>query len=70
MKESFESGLMILFLLLAFFIIFTGGGLIGSDVTKDRYVLEGRNQAVILCIESQKDCKIEYDYLKLQKSVK
>ena len=51
-------------------IVFTGGGVIGAGLSKDGYVLEGRNQAVILCTENPKDCKIEYDYLKLKENVK
>lgn len=51
-------------------IIFFGGMVVGAGISKDGYVLEGRNQAVILCIETPKDCKIEYDYLKLKENVK
>lgn len=51
-------------------IVFTGGMVVGSGISKDGYVLEGRNQAVILCIETPKDCKIEYDYLKIKSNQK
>lgn len=51
-------------------IVFTSGMAIGAGISKDGYVIEGRNQAVILCTENPKDCKIEYDYVKLKENVK
>ena len=51
-------------------IVFFGGMVLGAGISKDGYVLEGRNQAVILCTENPKDCKIEYDYLKIKSNQK
>jgi hypothetical protein len=31
---------------------------------------KGVNETLVMCIENQKDCKIKYDYLKLQENQK
>jgi len=43
---------------LIFFLGFNIGGHNGMSV--------GRNQGIVYCMEKQKECKIKYDYLKLQ----
>jgi len=35
--------------------------LLGGDIG----LTQGRNEAIIYCIEKPKECKIQYDYLKL-----
>jgi hypothetical protein len=33
-------------------------------------VVDGKNQGIVFCMEKQKECKISYDYLKLQENQK
>ena len=47
---------------LIFFLGLNIGGHNGMNV--------GRNQGIVYCIEKQKECKIKYDYLKLQENQK
>jgi len=32
--------------------------------------VEGKNEGIVYCVEHQKECKIAYDYLKLQENQK
>ena len=32
---------------------------------RDTGLTQGRNKAIIYCMEKEKECKIQYDYLKL-----
>ena len=47
---------------LIFFLGFNIGGHNGMNV--------GRNQGTVYCMEQPKECKIKYDYLKLQENQK
>lgn len=44
--------------------------LLGSTIGYDYGVDEGKNQGIVYCMEKQKECKIKYDYLKLQENQK
>lgn len=37
---------------------------------RDTGLTQGRNEAIIYCIEKEKECKTTYDYLKLQENKK
>jgi len=56
--DSF-GGIIFLFV----FILFSVGMLVFADGLGYR---KGVNETLILCIENAKDCKIKYDYLKLE----
>jgi hypothetical protein len=40
--------------------------LIGSKFSFNDGVEKGKNVGIVYCMEKQKECKIQYDYLKLQ----
>jgi hypothetical protein len=44
--------------------------LIGVRFGFDDGVVDGKNESIIFCMENQKECKISYDYLKLQEKQK
>ena len=44
--------------------------LLGSRFGCDDGVVDGKNQGIVFCMEKQKECKISYDYLKLQEKQK
>ena len=49
---------------LCVFLLFVSGALyvIGFNMGEQ----SGTNQGIVYCIEKQKECKIKYDYLKLE----
>jgi hypothetical protein len=64
-----EPGLIIPFILgiptiatVIFFLGFNIGGHNGMSV--------GKNEGIVYCMEQPKECKIQYDYLKLQENQK
>jgi hypothetical protein len=44
--------------------------LLGSRFGFDDGVVKGKNDGIVFCMEKQKECKISYDYLKLQENQK
>ena len=44
--------------------------LLGSRFGFDEGVVKGKNDGIVFCMEHQKECKISYDYLKLQEKQK
>jgi hypothetical protein len=44
--------------------------LIGVRFGFDDGVVDGKNQGIVLCMEQPKNCKISYEYLKLQENQK
>jgi hypothetical protein len=44
--------------------------LLGSRFGFDDGVVKGKNDGIVFCMEKQKECKISYDYLKLQEKQK
>ena len=44
--------------------------LLGSRFGFDDGVVKGKNDGIVFCMEKQKECKIAYDYLKLQENQK
>jgi hypothetical protein len=44
--------------------------LLGVRVGFDDGLVDGKNEGIIFCMEKQKECKISYDYLKLQENQK
>jgi hypothetical protein len=44
--------------------------LMGSRFGFDDGVVEGKNEGIVYCVEKPKECKIAYDYLKLQENQK
>jgi len=58
-----DKGTLILFLILVpALLIFLMGSSLGYD--------NGKNTTIRYCIENPKECKIQYDYLKLQENQK
>jgi hypothetical protein len=58
-----DKSIFILFLILVpALLIFVAGSLLGYD--------NGKNTTIKYCIEQPKECKIQYDYLKLQENQK
>ena len=57
-------------LLLAFFAVVGVMFLLGSRFGFDDGVVEGKNVGIVYCVEKPKECKIAYDYLKLQEKQK
>jgi len=44
--------------------------LTGVRVGFDDGVVDGKNQGIVFCMEQPKNCKISYEYLKLQENQK
>jgi hypothetical protein len=44
--------------------------LLGSQFGFDEGIEKGKNVGIVYCMEKQKECKIQYDYLKLQENQK
>jgi len=44
--------------------------LLGSRFGYDDGVVKGKNDGIVYCVEKPKECKIAYDYLKLQEKQK
>ncbi len=57
-------------LLLAIFASVGVFFLLGSRFGFDNGVVKGKNDGIVFCMEKQKECKIAYDYLKLQENQK
>ena len=43
---------------------------LGTQLSKDIYIDQGRVQGIVLCTEKPEQCKIEYTYLKLKENQK
>jgi hypothetical protein len=50
--------------------IFALGMNVGSGITEQDNITKGKNEGIILCSEKPKECKTEYDYLKLKEQLK
>jgi hypothetical protein len=50
--------------------IFALGMNVGSGITEQDNITKGRSEGIILCSEKPKECKTEYDYLKLKEQLK
>jgi hypothetical protein len=44
--------------------------LLGSRFAFDDGMVKGKHEGIVFCMEHQKECKISYDYLKLQENQK
>ena len=44
--------------------------IVGGSRGYDYGVEDGKNQGIVFCMEKEKECKIKYDYLKLQENQK
>jgi hypothetical protein len=44
--------------------------LLGTRFGFDDGVIKGKNDGIVYCVEKPKECKIAYDYLKLQENQK
>jgi hypothetical protein len=44
--------------------------LLGTRFGYDDGVTDGKNEGIVYCMEKPKECKIKYDYLKLQENQK
>ena len=44
--------------------------LLGSRFGYDDGVVKGKNEGIVYCVEKPKECKIAFDYLKLQEKQK
>jgi hypothetical protein len=65
--DDFPFGVIVAITLIA---IFVGGMIIGSEITEQDNITKGRSEGIILCSEKPKECKTEYDYLKLKEQLK
>jgi hypothetical protein len=57
-------------LLVAFFAVVGVMFLLGSRFGFDDGMVKGKNEGIVYCVEKPKECKIAYDYLKLQENQK
>lgn len=51
-------------------VLFVVGMATGASVTEKDNITKGRNQGIVFCLEKAKQCKVEYDYLKLKETQK
>ena len=65
--DDFPFGVFAVIVIIA---IFVGGMIIGSEITEQDNITKGRSEGIILCSEKPKECKTEYDYLKLKGQLK
>lgn len=66
MNDDFAIGGILLAILASIGVFF----LLGTRFGYDDGVVDGKNQGIVFCMEKQKECKISYDYLKLQENQK
>ncbi len=57
-------------LLLALFAVVGAMFLLSSRFGFDDGMVKGKNEGIVYCVEKPKECKISYDYLKLQENQK
>lgn len=50
--------------------VFTSGMSMGSVLSANGNITQGRNQGIIFCTEKPKECAVEYSYLKLKEAQK
>ena len=66
MNDS-NDGAAVVIVILGIIFMFLGIGYgMGSTFSKYDYIPQGRNEGIIFCIENKKQCRTEYDYLKLK----
>ena len=56
--------------LIVAFAIFGGGVIMGSEISETGNITEGKNQGIVFCMEKQKECTVEYQYIKLKETQK
>jgi hypothetical protein len=56
--------------LIVAFAIFGGGVIMGSEISETGNITEGKNQGIVFCMEKQKECAVEYQYIKLKETQK
>jgi len=64
-----EPGIIIPFIL-GIPVIASAFFFVGFNIGKDNGISIGKNGGIVFCMEHQKECKISYDYLKLQENQK
>ena len=64
------SGIICIAVLATSAVVFLIGVRFGFDDGVVDGVVDGKNQGIVFCMEKQKECKISYDYLKLQENQK
>jgi uncharacterized protein YraI len=42
----------------------------GSEISETGNITEGKNQGIVFCMEKQKECTVEYQYIKLKETQK
>ena len=57
-------------LLLALLVAIAMSYLIGFGAGVNTGLENGKNEGIVFCMEQPKECKIQYDYLKLQENQK
>ena len=50
--------------------LFTSGMGLGSGLSANGNIIQGRNEGIIFCSEKPKECAIEYQYIKLKETQK
>lgn len=55
---------------ISFIALFVLGIATGASVTEKDNITKGRDQGIVFCIEKAKQCRVEYDYLKLKENQK
>ena len=66
MNDDFVIGTVCLGILATIGVAF----LLGTRFGFDDGVVDGKNEGIVYCVEKPKECKIAYDYLKLQEKQK
>lgn len=59
-------------IIITIFVVFISicGIIMGSEISEQGNINEGRKQGIVLCSEKPEECKIEYTYLKLKENQK
>jgi hypothetical protein len=65
-----ETPIGVIIFIVAIALFGVGMVMMGSVVSEKGNITKGRNQGIIFCSEKPKECKISYDYLKLQENQK
>ena len=65
-----ETPIGVIIFIVAIALFGVGMVMMGSVVSEKGNITQGRNEGIIFCSEKPKECKISYDYLKLQENQK
>jgi hypothetical protein len=66
MNDDFPIGALCFGILATVAVVF----LLGSRFGFDDGMVKGKNEGIVYCVEKPKECKISYEYIKLQENQK